>query len=95
MNQSLSANSPAAGPGLGRGAARCAPRVLALACVLLALPACGTPRDPHVITLRNGQVMHSTTRPELDQKTGYFRFLDRNQKDVLLRPDEVTMIERF
>ena len=70
-------------------------RALCLLASLLLMPACGTPTDPHRVTLRSGQVMVATTRPALDDKTGYFRFRDRNKKDVLVRPDEVTIIERL
>lgn len=56
--------------------------------------ACGTTSDPHRITLGDGQVFESVDQPRLDKKTGYFRFRDRQGKDILLRDDEVTVIER-
>ncbi len=76
-------------------AARLAAAALGLGVAVLLTSACGSPPNPHRVTLRSGQVIDASTRPQLDDRTGYYRFRDRADKDILLLPDEVTTIERL
>ena len=45
-----------------------------------------------VITLKDGRQFISSDKPELNLKTGYYKFRDRYGRDVLMREDEVLMI---
>ncbi len=45
-----------------------------------------------VITLKDGRQFISADKPELNLKTGYYKFRDRYGRDVLMREDEVLMI---
>lgn len=69
--------------------------VLCLGAAALLTAACGSPPNPHRVTLRSGDVINASTRPQLDARTGYYRFRDAADKDILLLPDEVTSIERL
>ena len=66
---------------------------LALALVLLA--GCQSPasRVSYKITLKDGREYHSSGRPDFQRKTGYYRYKNFQNRDALLRADEVLMIE--
>ena len=44
------------------------------------------------ITLKDGRQFETTTKPVLDQKTGYFTYVDENGKKVLLKEADVLKI---
>ncbi|MFV1994534.1 MAG: DUF903 domain-containing protein [Verrucomicrobiales bacterium] len=45
-----------------------------------------------MVTLVDGTVYHSSNRPELDDKTGYYKFRDHRGKDVLMRKHELRSV---
>lgn len=67
---------------------------LALAILATAfLPSCGS--HHHRITLRDGREFIAASQPELNRKTGYYKFRNLSEKDALLRADEVLMINEM
>jgi hypothetical protein len=66
---------------------------LALAVVFLA--GCqSAPGGPgYKITLKDGREYLSNGRPQFQRKTGYYRYRNFQDRDALLRADEVLMIE--
>ena len=65
--------------------------LLAIACASM-LVACAN--HSWRIVLRDGREFTALTRPELQQKTGYYRFLNERDRDALLREDEVLLVEQ-
>jgi len=60
--------------------------------VILALPACQS-GGSYKITLKDGRQYLCKSRPEYQGKTGYYRYKTFQDRDALLRADEVLMIE--
>ncbi len=46
----------------------------------------------HVIELRSGRELIALNEPEYQPKTGYFRYVDKNERDAMVRADEVLHI---
>jgi hypothetical protein len=68
--------------------------ILALALLPL-LTACQAPqsRVSYKITLKDGREYLSSGRPDFQRKTGYYRYKTFQNRDALLRADEVLLIE--
>lgn len=66
--------------------------ILACASVLL-ISGCGS--SPYKITLRDGREFLTTSRPEFNQKTGYYKFRAQNNRDALIRSDEILMMQEL
>lgn len=47
------------------------------------------------IQLKDGSEFTAISQPEYQRKTGYYRFRNANDKDALLRAEEVLHIERL
>ncbi|TLD70500.1 YgdI/YgdR family lipoprotein [Phragmitibacter flavus] len=65
--------------------------LLLVPCLLLA--SCGT--SHYKITLRDGREFMTASQPELNRKTGYYKFRSLSDKDALIRADEVLMINEM
>lgn len=48
--------------------------------------------SPHVIELRNGRELIALNEPEYQSKTGYFRYLNKDERDAMVRAEEVLHI---
>ncbi len=46
------------------------------------------------IQLKDGREFLSRTRPELQRKTGYYRYKNLQGRDALLQAEEVLMVEQ-
>jgi hypothetical protein len=70
-------------------------RLPSLALFILLLTGCQAPaaRGSYKITLKDGREYLSSGRPEYQRKTGYYRYKTFQNRDALLRADEVLMIE--
>jgi hypothetical protein len=64
----------------------------AVLCACL-LSACAS--HPWRITLKDGRQFKASSRPELQRKTGYYRYENENGRDALLRAEEVLMVEQM
>jgi hypothetical protein len=63
-------------------------------CLLVLLSGCQSgSRVGYKITLKDGREFLSNGRPEFQRKTGYYRYKTFQDRDALLRADEVLMIE--
>lgn len=60
-----------------------------LACLLVS---CGS--QHYRITLKDGRTFTAEGEPELQRKTGYYRYENLEGRDALIRADEVLMIEQ-
>ena len=56
----------------------------------LSLAACGTRH--YKITLRDGREFMTASKPVFSAKTGYYKFRGLNEKDGLIRADEILMM---
>ncbi len=68
------------------------PLRLLLLCPLLGLAACQS-AGSYKITLKDGREFLSKDQPEYQRKTGYYRYRTFQDRDALLRADEVLMIQ--
>lgn len=59
----------------------------------LCLCSCGS-GDNYRITLRDGREFITASKPEMQRKTGYYRYKNFQGRDALIRADEVFMIQR-
>ena len=48
--------------------------------------------SPHVIELRSGRELVALNEPAYQPKTGYFRYVDKDERDAMIRADEVLRI---
>lgn len=48
--------------------------------------------SPHVIELRSGRELNAMNEPEYKSKTGYFRYVDQDGRDAMVRADDVLHI---
>lgn len=48
--------------------------------------------SPHVIELRSGRELTALDEPEFQPKTGYFRYVDKDGRDAMVRADDVLHI---
>lgn len=46
------------------------------------------------MTLRDGREFIAANRPEMQRKTGYYRYKTFQGRDALIRAEEVILIER-
>jgi protein-tyrosine phosphatase len=60
--------------------------------LLLMVSACSTNKK-YIITLRDGRQFMSQDQPQFQDKTGYFRYKNPQNRSALLRADEVLSIE--
>lgn len=60
-----------------------------------ALLASGCGSSPYKITLRDGREYLTASRPEFNQKTGYYKFRGQNDRDALIRSDEILMMQEL
>ena len=67
-------------------------RLISVAAPALLLASCGSPH--YRITLKDGRQLTSEGEPQLQKKTGYFRYETLEGRDALVRADEVVMIEQ-
>ena len=56
------------------------------------LVSCGSPQ--YRITLKDGRTFTSEGEPQLQRKTGYYRYENLDGRAALIRADEVLMIEQ-
>ncbi len=45
--------------------------------------------EPYKVTLLDGREFKTNSKPELNTKTGYYKFRDLSGKDALVRSDEI------
>ena len=57
------------------------------------LGACSTTH--YKITLRDGRQFMTASKPEFSAKTGYYKFRGLNEKDSLIRADEILMMNEL
>ena len=68
-------------------------RLLGLFAVLCLMCSCQSSAGSFKITLKDGRQYLCKGRPEFVTKTGYYRYKTFQDRDALLRADEVLMIE--
>ena len=67
-------------------------RLIATASLAFLLVSCGS--HHYRITLKDGRQFTAEGEPQLQRKTGYYRYENLEGRDALLRADEVLMIEQ-
>lgn len=67
--------------------------LLPAACAALLLASCSSKH--YKITLRDGREFMTSTKPEFSAKTGYYKFRGLNEKDSLIRADEILMMNEL
>jgi hypothetical protein len=68
--------------------------VVLLTCAgTLLVSGCGS--SPYKITLRDGREYLTASRPEFNEKTGYYKFRSQNDRDALIRSDEILMMQEL
>lgn len=68
--------------------------VVLLTCTgTLLVSGCGS--SPYKITLRDGREYLTATRPEFNEKTGYYKFRNQGDRDALIRSDEILMMQEL
>lgn len=65
----------------------------ALCCLALILTTCGSTH--YKITLKDGREFMAASKPEFNKKTGYYKFRSLNEKDALIRADEILMMNEL
>lgn len=70
-------------------------RYLLRALPLCALLSAGCSTTHYKITLRDGREFMTASRPEFNTKTGYYKFRGLNDKDALIRSDEILMMNEL
>lgn len=68
-------------------------RHAALPCLALILSSCGGIH--YKITLKDGREFMAASKPEFNKKTGYYKFRGLNDKDALIRADEILMMNEL
>jgi len=66
---------------------------ITIAGCLLFCAGCGSPS--YQITLKDGREFLTTSKPEFNRKTGYYKYRNHNGKDALLRSDEILMMNEL
>lgn len=64
-------------------------RIACLAIITL-LASCAS--SPHIIELRSGRELIAMDEPEFQPKMGYFRYVDKDGRDAMVRADDVLHI---
>jgi hypothetical protein len=67
-------------------------RLFTLVCAVT-LAACSTPH--YKITLRDGREFMTASKPQFSAKTGYYKFRGLNDKNALIRADEILMMNEL
>ena len=67
-------------------------RLFTVVCAV-ALASCSNPH--YKITLRDGREFMTASKPEFSAKTGYYKFRGLNDKDALIRADEILMMNEL
>lgn len=67
-------------------------RLFCLAVLAWSLPGCESP-VAYKITLKDGREYLSNGKPDYHAKTGYYRYRSFQNREALLRADEVLLIE--
>lgn len=65
-------------------------RAAAVAGLICMLTSCAS--SPHIIELRGGRELIAINEPVYQSKTGYFRYVDRNGRDAMVRAKDVVHI---
>jgi hypothetical protein len=68
-------------------------RVLIPAVSLLLICSCGS-SETYRMTLRDGREFIAASQPQMQRKTGYYRYKTFQGRDALIRAEEVILIER-
>jgi hypothetical protein len=68
-------------------------QILGCLCGLSLLVSCGSTQ--YKITLRDGREFMTTSKPQFNAKTGYYKFRGMNSKDALIRADEILMMNEL
>lgn len=65
--------------------------------ILIACSVCcaGCASAHYRITLKDGREFMTASKPEFDSKIGYYRFRGMNQKQSLIRADEILMMNEL
>jgi Bacterial protein of unknown function (DUF903) len=66
---------------------------LLFALTLALVCSCGS-GGSYRLTLRDGREFIAASRPEMQRKTGYYRYRTYQGRDALIRAEEVILIER-
>jgi uncharacterized metal-binding protein len=67
----------------------------ALAALTLLFACAGCSSTHYKITLRDGREFMTASKPEFNSKTGYYKFRALNDKDALIRSDEILMMNEL
>jgi hypothetical protein len=65
--------------------------IISAGLAVMLLPSCGS--TTYKITLKDGREFLAEGEPEYQTKTGYYRYRTFQDRDALLRADEVLLIE--
>ncbi len=68
-------------------------RFICVVSLALLMVSCQSTGSGYKITLKDGRQYLCKNRPEFQGKTGYYRYRTLQDRDALLRADEVLMIE--
>ena len=69
-------------------------RFLCCAAGALVLAGCASSAQ-YRITLKDGREFMTASTPEFNTKTGYYKFRTHNDKDALIRADEILMMNEM
>jgi hypothetical protein len=67
----------------------------ALVALTLLFACAGCSSTHYKITLRDGREFMTASKPEFNSKTGYYKFRALNDKDALIRSDEILMMNEL
>lgn len=70
-------------------------RLLTTLAALSVLTCAGCSTTHYKISLRDGTEFMAASRPEYNAKTGYYKFRALNDKDALIRSDEIVMMQEL
>lgn len=51
--------------------------------------------EPYKVTLLDGRTFKTDSKPEFNNKTGYYKFRDLSGKDALVRADEIQTMQHL
>ena len=68
-------------------------RTYTLAFTLICITACGS-GGSYRMTLRDGREFIAASKPEMQRKTGYYRYRTYQGRDALIRAEDVILIEQ-
>ena len=70
-------------------------RLIIVCALALACDSCTSTVGHYRLTLKDGREFIATNEPQINVKTGYFRFRNPQGKEALVRADEVLLIDRL